>query len=201
MKGDDYIFSDFGELDFDKDIIKVKGNFQEQVSTTRRYLQLIYNYNQVTRNINQEINLYNLSNGAFLEGIKPLKVKNININKLIKIKKNSLHKSILDSFNKNSEINFNKKEKNEMKKDKKLSKDLLSIVHNCKKMKAFYKSFDKISLNYTESFIVQILNLYFDLLNPYVNLFENNKKSIQQKVNMMQLEQIAKILEFYTCKI
>lgn len=201
MNSDEYAFCDFGELDFDKDIIKVKGNFQDEVYTTRRYLQLIYNYNQVTSNLNQDFNIYNLSNGAFLEGMKPLNVQNISFDKFERIKKRSLHKSITDSFNKNSEINFNKKEKNEMKKDKELSKELLSIAKNCKNSDEFYAIFNKISLTCPVSFIVQILSLYFDVSNPYVNLLENNKKDIQQKVNMIQLEQITKILKVYECKI
>mgnify|MGYP000409087128 CR=1 FL=1 len=198
---DEYIFSDFGELDFDKDIIKVKGNFKDEVYTTRRYLQLIYNYNQVTKDINYDVNLYNLSHGAFLEGIKPLKVKNINLDRIRKIKKSDLYKNMIDTFNKSSKTNLNKEEKKEIKKDKKLTKELLSIIKHCKKRSEFYNIFVKISLKYPGSFVVQMLTLYYNLLNPYVHFLENNEINIQQKVNMIQLEQISKILEFYKCKI
>ncbi|GEM_PF-889257 len=201
LNREDYSFSDFGELDFDKDIIKVKGNFQDEVYTTRRYLQLIYNYNQITRKINHDFNLYNLSDGAFLDGMKGLKVKNIDLEKFEKIKKSDLYEGIIDSFNKSSKINFNKQEKKEMKKDKKLSIELLMIARNCKKRNDFYQNFTKISLTCPESFVLQLLSLYYDVINPYVHLFENNKKNIQDKVNMIQLEQITKILEFYKCKI
>ncbi len=201
LDNSDYVFSDFGELDFDKDIIKVKGNFVDEVYTTRRYQQLIYNYNQVTRSINTDIKIYNLSNGAFLEGMEPLDVKNMEFNQFEQIKKKKLHKYIQKLFDNNSKRGFSKIDKNEIKDDKKIAQILFNIIKDSSEISTFNNKFNQIKLAYPTSFIYQILVLYFDLLNPYIDLIKNNKKFFQQKLNMIQLEQIKKILEFYKCKI
>lgn len=201
MKNDDYTFSDFGELDFDKDIVKVKGNFQDEVYTTRRYLQLIYNYNQVSKNRNSDMNVYNLSDGAYLEGIKPLKAKQINLDNKKELNKKSLRKNILKIFNQNSKNKFKKQEKYEMTEDKRVAMKLLVGIKKQEENECFIEKFNKIALKNSSSIIVQILNLYFDLLNPYINFLDDNKINTQQKLNMIQLEQIRKVLEFYKCKI
>jgi len=197
----DYRFYEFGKLDFDNDIIQVKGNFQDLVYTTRRYQQLIYNYNQITRSINRDISIYNLSNGAFLEGMQPLKVKKIKLNQFEEIKKKKLNKYVQKLFDNNSKNEFCEVDKNGMQDDRKITESLLNILKNSRLINTFSTNFNQIKLEHPLSFIIQILVLYFDLINPYVQLFENNKKNIQQKVNMIQLEQITKILEFYKCKI
>ena len=188
-------------MDFDNDIIKVKGNFQDQVYTTRRYLQLIYNYNQVSRGINEKIKVYNLSNGAYLEGMQPLKIEDIEVQKFKKLNKKKLHEQGIKLFDKNSKKNLDKKDKKELLKEHKITNRLLVNLENKKAVSDFNKIFYQLMLKYPSSFIIQVINLYFDLLNPYINLLQESKDIGQRKVNMLQLRQIRKVLEFYKCKI
>ena len=201
ISNSDYMFSDFGELDFDNDILKVKGNFQEYVYTTRRFLQIISNYNHVTRNKNSNMKVYNLSNGAYLESVIPLKAKKVPLDGIEEINKKSFLKSIGQVFEKSSKRNFDMTENLEMKKDKKLCCKLLKTVEEVKKEEAFYKKFLNMKEKKPVSFIIQILSFYYELINPYINLLKEEQRISQKKLNMIQLKQIRNILEFYKCKI
>jgi len=200
MEDNEYTFKDYGELDFDKDIIKVKGNFKKNVFTTRRYLQLINNYNQITKHKTTPMKVYNLSHGAYLEGIIPLKVKKINLNEFENIEKKILLKNILKTFRKNSTNTFDKNEKKLIKRDQKIISKLLLVLEEGRKDN-FQQEYSKIRLKYPNSFFVQILNLYFELISPYINFLESEKEVVQQKLSMISLKQIKKIMEFYQCKI
>lgn len=195
MNQSDYEFSEFGELDFNKDIIKVQGNFQKEVYTTRRYQQLIYNYNEVTRSNTSNINVYNLSDGAYLEGIPPLKIEKIDFDTLKKIRKKKLHTNIIEYFDEKSKINHNKNEKTEIKMDKKLANELLTVlVDDNKRFNEIFYNFKRAN---PVSFIIQILDFYFYVITPYTSFLDNGEKNMKKKIENTEVKQIKQILKFY----
>ena len=61
-------------------LIKVKGNFRSFVYTTNHFKGMIDSFVKMKNDFN--VNAYNLSDGAFLDGIKPLKPSNLSFNSL-----------------------------------------------------------------------------------------------------------------------
>ena len=201
IDSNEHSFFSHGELDFDKDMIKVKGNFCDEVYTTRRYLQLIFNYNQISQNNTANMKVYNLSNGAYLEHTLPLKSKKIKLDNFKTIKKKKLKSKMSKHFDEYSKNYFTPKEMEELTIELNLAKQLLHILNKCIKKdekRIFDKSFESQNKS---SFVIQIINLYYDLLNPYKNILEQKKKKNSQKLNMLQLIQLKQILEFYICKL
>ncbi len=200
IQSNEHTFLSYGQLDFDKDMITVRGNFQEKVYTTRRYLQLIYNYNKISQSKPLGMKVYNLSEGAYLDQTVSLEVEKIKIKKFKSINKKKFHLKTFEQFDLYSKNYFNKDELSGIKEELLVAGNLLKHLKNCinkGELKTFEKKLKQCNIS---SFIVQIINLYYELLNPYKNIVEKNKK-IHQKLNMIQLEQIRKILEFYICKI
>lgn len=89
-----------GHISFRKDILKVKGNFHDEVYTLRFFHLLIASYNNITQDNKQDdTNIYNLSqNGAYINDTIPLHSKDIKIDTLNTINKDILQEKLLKSF-------------------------------------------------------------------------------------------------------
>ncbi|RXJ86232.1 6-hydroxymethylpterin diphosphokinase MptE-like protein [Arcobacter sp. CECT 8985] len=70
------------------DIIEVKGNFQDKIKSNRTLLTFKKDYESylfaLTEDVKKSLKAYNLSDGAYMEGLIPLKKDDINISKFTK---------------------------------------------------------------------------------------------------------------------
>lgn len=162
---------------FRKNIIKVKGNFLEEVKTLPIYKVSIRHINMFTKQFNFGKELYNLSNGAYLEDIKPLKVKDLNINILNKLDKKQIFvelKFYLDSISSRNldeidlSINANK-----IRDAKRIKKSLKSFSRKSFKRISDFKNalhllHDELCKNYICYDLQKILSNYFNNTIHYI---------------------------------
>lgn len=132
----------------DEDILEVKGNLKNSVKTNRElyrfkkdYELFIFDYKKTNT---REFTAYNLSNGAYIEGLIPLNPKDIDTKK---IPKKSFNKSILEKVTITID-NLN------LKKDSNL---LLAIIQKVKK-------FQKIDYKTKDEFLQKKLDLMIWIL-------------------------------------
>ena len=121
-----------------KNTIRVKGNFVDTVKTTPSFKTNIDSFSYFTEQFKQaDVEIYNLSNGAYLLDTIPLKIENIQINSLEDKKIDST--VIINDLNKISTVNYSTEDME--------NKNLK--ISNAKKMKKALESFFKIK-NYTK---------------------------------------------------
>jgi len=171
--------------DYKNYLVSVKGNFKDTVKTTLLYKDMIDSINEIDLKLIEDSNIYNLSDGAYFNNTKKLKLLDLNLNlkTLNKIETNQIIKNQLRTISQKGLSNLEIKE---IKKEQK-------IIKKIKSLKNIKKEFDNIQTKYSNSFVVQIINEYFLLTNPYNYYMEN--ESIQQK----QINEI--ISEFETIYI
>jgi len=158
-------------IDYDKDIIWVRGNLQDKVPTTMLYKSMIDEID-VTLKKFPKANVYNISNGAYFESSVPLKADSLTFEG-VAFDKSDLQETILNTLLMISKKDLTQKEishfDRELKVLRKLSK--INIPNNLK------KEFDKIKQNFPKSLIIQIIEQYLKLTSPYVTYTQN--KTIQ----------------------
>lgn len=168
---------------YDNHIVKVKGNFRDEVSTFIFYTGMIDNITNICAT-NSKSNIYNLSDGAYFSYTIPKKVEDIELQNLEILDKKLLQNHFLDLLYKNCKKELNQKDINYLKKEKK-------VLQKLKQIKKDNIDFEvsKLKGNYQNSSIVQILERYLKLTSPYS--YYCNNQTIQRK----QLERITFKLE------
>jgi len=168
---------------YDNHIVKVKGNFRDEVSTFIFYTGMIDNISNICA-INNKCNIYNLSDGAYFSYTIPKKVEDIELQNLEILDKKLLQNHFLEMLYKNCKKELNQKDIHYLKKEKKVLQKLKQI-----KKENIDIEVSKIKGNYQNSSIVQILERYLKLTSPYS--YYCNNQIIQRK----QLEKITLKLE------
>ena len=140
-------------------LIKVKGNFRSFVYTTNHFKGMIDSFVKMKNDFN--VNAYNLSDGAFLDGIKPLKPSNLSFNSLYTTNNEIILKK---GFRKISKNDFTTLELSLINDEK----DLIEQLKNLDKLE-LYSNFVNIYKKNENSLLLQILNRYFLLVLPYYN--------------------------------
>lgn len=164
-------------------LIKVKGNFKKFVYTTNHFKGMIDSFVKMKNDFS--VNAYNLSDGAFLYGIKPLKSSKLSFNSL-----NTTNNEIIlkKKFQKISKNDFTTLE--------------LSLINNEKGLIEQLKDLDKLELysNFVNlykknenSLLLQILNRYFLLVLPYYNY---SKQIDNCKANNLLINNFYDIIDF-----
>ncbi|WP_321469674.1 6-hydroxymethylpterin diphosphokinase MptE-like protein [Halarcobacter sp.] len=157
-------------------IIEVEGNFKKRVKTNLLYAEIINSFEKIPK---KDINLFNLSNGAKLKNIKPLKSTDRRIKNLKNINKIKFQIEAINKLEINSKKNFPMENKNELKIIKKLNqkisdKDILSLKQK-----------------YPNSKSLNILVSYLKLINPYLSRKEDlDIKNSQIKEIISYLDKI-----------
>ena len=198
---------------YSKNTFKVKGNFINEVFTTSVFYSSIKSFESITNEVKKESqNVYNLNNGAFLEGANPKKAEEVEVNKFVTLNKSKLQKELISSFNNISRNTLNTKDINSMK-------DTIKKAYQFKNFIEIFsqrKSYTNIE-QYTKDLSALITNLikdagvdplskvyrsYFNLTIHYViyffNLKEvNNHKRHIKKINRILIHQLNKIVNTY----
>lgn len=154
-----------------KNLIEVKGNFEDKVFTFILYQQMIESINNITKSY-KKAKIFNLSNGAYFENTVPLK---IDINR--DMNKENLNKELIFTQLKNEFINLSKKEftQNDLKNIKQEQK-IISKLENTT-IRNIDREFSKILSSYKNSLTLQIIQKFFNLIKPYNNYINTTKSS------------------------
>ena len=144
--------------------IVVKGNLSNKVITTLTLNKSILIYNKIIKDIlkkDKYIKIYNLNNGAYIEGTIP---KNIHELSNIEIENLPSNNDVIYALNKNSEIGLNISDKKNLKESLLVIKFMISELEKYKNIKI--KSYDDFikSREY-------ILNIIQNQLSKYSSLF------------------------------
>jgi hypothetical protein len=199
-------------FEFKKSIIKVKGNFKDEVLTTPNFYISINSFKTNT-NLNKKPNqtVYNLSDGAYLEDSLPLKIDDIDITKFPKIDKKQSFSELLSVFVENSTNSLSKEEYiyvekmlKHAKKVKKILKKHKSINHTSAdsyKYALLGLSLDITADKSKEAEQLNLVNLYYmQYIYPYIFDFLNTKeiKSIPihiKKIDSLLIPKMVEIVE------
>ncbi|MGJ0312302.1 motility associated factor glycosyltransferase family protein [Aliarcobacter cryaerophilus] len=191
-------------------LIKVKGNYREYVYTTPMFFSSIKSLEEKVKIKSKDVVIYNLStNGAFFNGVIPVKQEDINLNELKKIEfgydeliKKLKYYSLTGISSKskeiiNKEIGF-------------IEKNIIEIIDKIKKTK--YKNFEELLVDEYSilttldinncDLLYQILVNYFQISAPYL-LYHFNDIKIKdeskkvKKIQEISIRQIISIIEDY----
>ena len=164
-------------------LIKVKGNFRSFVYTTNHFKGMIDSFVKMKNDFN--VNAYNLSDGAFLDGIKPLKPSNLSFNSLYTTNNEIILKK---GFRKISKNDFTTLELSLINDEK----GLIEQLKNLDKLE-LYSNFVNIYKKNENSLLLQILNKYFLLVLPYYNY---SKQIDIFKANNLLINNFYDIIDF-----
>lgn len=173
-----------------EDIIEVKGNLRDKIKSNRDLLGFRNDYETYLHDLNKsELKIYNLSDGAYIEGLTPLRSKDIDID--------SFELVAFDAKKELDSISIDDIDDVEFKKDINI---LISIINKIKKSKKleiknlddfFGKKLDitiwileenkKMSMN----FFGHLFLKYISLVDTYVNFVTNlNQKDLLTNQNL-----------------
>jgi len=195
--------------------VKIKGNFLPEVLTLPVYQTSIEGFNRFTeRYLTNNQKVYNLNNGAYLEGTIPLHVEDVDVNSFKNIDKNSTYNELKKILNTISEDKLNQKDISNLKQQLNEAKRLGKYVQEFKSnvntsnysiyMQSFYTlSSELISIKNEEKLNINIvLYTYLVYVTGHIfNLFNTkdlkNIKRHMKKINKIFTEEIMKILNLY----
>ncbi|MFA7084406.1 MAG: 6-hydroxymethylpterin diphosphokinase MptE-like protein [Arcobacteraceae bacterium] len=175
------------------DLIKVKGNFEEEVWTFIQYKQMIDSIETIVSNHINKAKIYNLSNGAYFKHTLPLKKENINWNEFTALNKNELKNSIKEALKALSSKTLTPQDINDIKQEQKIIKKLQTIS-----IAQLTKEFNKLKSTYKNSLSLQILEKFFDLITPY-STSKNTQKA--EELRYKQFKEIVNELEKFYSKL
>jgi hypothetical protein len=177
---------------FRGDLIKTRGNLQEEVVTSRVFESSIHCYNENIRNNKKESQkIYNLStHGAFIEDTIPLFPEKLDLSNTLKIEdRGNIEDKLLFELNRFSRTDFSIKETDKINKEIEYINEVISYIEsiNDKKYKKYSDLYDDIliityKLLNSEGnigFGVEIFGRYFSSVLPYINYCLNDKKKVK----------------------
>lgn len=196
-----------------KDLQQVKGNFRPVVDTYTLFNLSIIALNKLnTILLREDVNVYNLSDGAFFDKTIPLKIEDLKVKELISLKKEEFLPSLVDGLVKISERGFNESDNKIIKSKIDDAYSLKSIINNFFKIKdsnliiyedrlgAFINDLN--SNNYSCSELKVILSNYILYNVHYIYHFINmqslsNPKKHLKSINKTLNQQLIKLVDTY----
>jgi hypothetical protein len=191
-----------------RDLVKVKGNMKEEVTTISMFYNSIKALEEI---VSKEINcnIYNLSsNGAYFENVKPLDKNSIKIEGFKNL--NYQNVDLINLLNQHSLNHLNKESKKDLKEDIKEIENILNIalleLLNCE-LKTYEEFYEKVmnlyfSINVNNKLIMVILKKYLMMLMPYLSYHFNdikikNEPKKVNKIKEIYVNQLKIIFEDY----
>jgi len=199
------------------ELVTIKGNFLDEVLTTRLFQISLKNYVTLINIFRQEkTKIYNLNEqGAFMEGVIPFKIRDLkleNLNKLDKSEENKNYNAILKNiFKKISITTLSKKEKEGFKEELVKLESILKFLRsfesqNFKDEEDFFilqKEFaPMLSKAITYSYLPNICMGYNCIIQRYIRFYfmqkdiKFNQKLLNEVVALWS-RQLCYIIEFY----
>ncbi|PLY08696.1 MAG: hypothetical protein C0626_12670 [Arcobacter sp.] len=210
--------SDDKNYSYRKNTILVKGNFLAEVKSVPVFKTNIDTFAQFSEMFKDSTqNIYNLSNGAYLNGTTPLKIEDINLSSFSVNEKEALKNELSNAFITISEAGYNQKDLEKLNLKLSSVKKIKKNLDQFQKMKK-YKDFEE----YKGHLINLIQNILFekhqceDLQSILINysshnlhhifyLFDleskNDNKKYIYEINKNLLTQLNKIVDTYVISI
>lgn len=170
-----------------EDLLTVKGNFEEEVYTFVQYAQMIDSIAHITSKLPSNVYIFNLSNGAYFQNTTPLKKEDIVWDNFSSIDKSLLHNEIKEKCVALSSKNFTPKDLRDTKQEQKIIKKLKTVPYN-----KLEKEFTSLKSAHKNALILQILEKFFNLINPYNTWIHTQ---VSQDLEYKQFKEILKYLE------
>ncbi len=205
-------------FDYTKRIEYVQGNLSQQVPTLALYKLSIGEFARFTLLLKQqEQHIYNLGDGAYLNGTKPTAIDTVSIQNYSILNKNSTKEELIIFFNSIASKKFRKEDKRTIKKELEEAKKLVRIikVHQKNSYLSSSQYLDAIALlardlsdmeYQTNSCLAQVYYEYFQIVLSYIfDLFntedtENSNKHITQ-IETILVKQLLKMSTLYITKL
>jgi len=196
----------------------VKGNFIEKIPTLEAYKLSIEQAALFTDRLKKEHHhIYNLSNGAYIEGCEPLHIENYEWTTFEPLIRAEIQRKIATFFGAISEAQFNKNDRAQMNYQVNEAKKLEKLIKAFKKKKyvsteAYLETLAKLAWNISDmenktgSNLAQVYYEYFQIILSYIYDFFNTKelenplKHLTQ-LNTILIEQLLKISGLYISKL
>lgn len=171
----DFSFFNNGEISKYKQTITMKGNFKEQVTSTLMFYNIVNIYNIILQTYKKEFQtVYNMSDGAMIDGAVPKKTEEIDLESFHEIDKIVLHNDFISNLTLMSDINLTKREQKSLKKivkniNKNISQPKKKAINNFQEYQEarFELSKKLISQDKFLSFILQRYLLIIELALEY----------------------------------
>ncbi|QKF68392.1 motility accessory factor [Arcobacter venerupis] len=156
-------------INFQNNIIYVKGNLQKTVPTFMEYTEMIEHLSHKLQFLDKSYNIYNLSDGAYFRNTTPLEIKNLPLENSADIDKIMLKDFLLSSLKQINKQQLNALDIKEIQKERKILKKLSSF----NKIEDFLKNFKNLEKTISYSIVINILDNYFKLILPYYTFLKN----------------------------
>lgn len=202
--------SDHTSDQLDKILIEVPGNLLPVVPTHPMYRLSIEQFGRMSSMFKTTQKVYNLSNGALLEGAEPMHIEQLNTTALPVMDRPIVHEEIKEFFRSISSSEFREEDKEIVRYQLKEAKKLKVIIQQFKKSKFTMPSLyitALANLNYqisdmegkTGSNLAEVYYLYFKVVLSYICEIFNTQDltKIKDHINVIntiliiQLEKIA----------
>ncbi len=205
-------------LNPNESITYVKGNLIEQIPTLSAYKISIEQAAIFTKMLKRDYHhVYNLSNGAYLEGCQPLHFKDYAWETLPPLNRTTLQEEIAAFFKEAGSDEFNAEDRGQLVHQVKEAKKLEKIIKQFQKKKfanaeAYLKALAQLSWDLSDmdykmrSDLAQVYYEYFSIITSYIfDLFntkdlENPNKHVVQ-INVILMKQLLKMSSLYITKL
>ena len=191
-----------------------KGNFLNEVPITPVYHMSVIGFGVVSRTyLTHNQRVFNLNNGAFLEGATPLHAEDLDTTKFSTLDKAEEFKQIKIFLDKISEDSMNKDDIENFDNQIKEAQRLLKVVEDFKKsvsvtnydtyVRDFYALYNELlNLNKKDYDINHVFSIYLQSIVSYIfDIFNTkglkNQKRHLKKINEIFIRQLIKILTLY----
>lgn len=174
-------------LNTQKDLVKVKGNFDEEVYTFIQYTQMIDSIASITANKSNNVRIFNLSHGAYFHNTIPLKQEEIHWDEFKRLDKQLLQERLKEQLIKQSNLTLTQRDIKDIKQEQKIIKKLQTVS-----IEKLEQEFIKLKSAHKNSLCLQILDKFFNLIKPYSSF---NKDKEAEKLVCFQMIEILKELE------
>lgn len=196
----------------------VKGNFLEKIPTLEAYKLSIEQAEVFTECLKKEHHhIYNLSNGAYIEGCEPLPIEAYEWTTYKPLVRDEMQKKIATFFSTISEAKFNQEDRKQMSYQVNEAKKLEKIIKAFQKKKyatteAYLETLAKLSWdlsdmdNKTGSNLAEVYYQYFQIILSYIyDLFNTQELKTPLKhiapLNNLLIAQLLKMSGLYISKI
>lgn len=175
----------------DKETILTKGNFHEEVITTRLlHLSLMDYHRAMIMYKKENQTIYNLSeHGAFIEETIPTKIETMKMN-FETIDKVELHKSLLSTFDKISTISFEECDKGKVELEIEKVHDVIELIEKLKNSEIMsYEKFVEetnfilamANIGTKNTYFFEIFSNFYAIVNRYIDFVYNDRKLKENK--------------------
>ncbi len=208
----------YASLDPSSSITYVRGNFLDQIPTYSSYQISIEQVSIFTKTLKRDYHrLYNLSNGAYLEGCEPLRLEAFDWETLPPLERNSIHSQIEAFVHEIGSDVFREEDKEQIRHQLKAAKELEKIIKKHQKKKfanaeAYLNSLAQLSWDLSDmdykknSDLAQVYYEYFPIVLSYIfDLFNTrelkNPNSHISHIDALLVRQLLKMSGLYISKL